>query len=222
MIFYFFGVCLQSRCNRNQTAEETLDKESSPNLQYSSSYHQPHVIPITHHHHHHLIQFPPNIIINDANHHITTTAADCSNNHNITAELEYVKQLLRRRTTPNSSSLYSSENYTHNNNISIPHRKLLCHLVEELLKPYAEIRPYRLPLAAAERWPDVVEKLCDKVKKLPRAKCEVLEDIDGIIEKDMDISGIGFEDQGDGIVKEIEKWIVEELLNETVRFFDEV
>ena len=113
------------------------------------------------------------------------------------------------------------ENYnTTHNRVSNSHRKLLCHLVEELLEPYLEVRPYRKAASPGEVWADVVEKLCEKVKRLPRAKCEILEDIDGIIEKDMEILGIGFEEEGEGIVKEIEECIVEELLNETVRFVE--
>ncbi|KAL0548608.1 hypothetical protein IC582_013063 [Cucumis melo] len=215
---------IQPPCKRNQGTNQTSDKESkryfqSPNHQQS------------------LIQLPPK---KDGNkpkpkHHIITTvaaaAANCNDNHEITAEVDYVRQILLRRSTTTSSSIFSSVflenvNYknAHNYKISIPHRKLLCHLVEELLKPYLELRPYRQGAWGGERWPEVAEKLCEKVRKMPRAKCEVLEDIDGIIEKDMDIVGIGYEEEkeeeGEGIVREIEEWIVEELLKETVRFVE--
>ncbi|XP_023553055.1 uncharacterized protein LOC111810568 isoform X1 [Cucurbita pepo subsp. pepo] len=209
---------MQSPCNRNQPANQTVDKESKRYLQ--SSNHQPH-IPIIHHHQH-VIQSPLSNSNKDGNN-PKQNAADCSYNHDIAAELEYIRQiLLRRRST--SSSVYSTvfpENYnTTHNRVSNSHRKLLCHLVEELLEPYLEVRPYRKAASPGEVWADVVEKLCEKVKRLPRAKCEILEDIDGIIEKDMEILGIGFEEEGEGIVKEIEECIVEELLNETVRFVE--
>ncbi|XP_038882171.1 uncharacterized protein LOC120073400 [Benincasa hispida] len=209
---------MQPPCKRNQCTDETGDKESKRYLQSNN--------------HQHLIQLPTNKDGNNPKHHITTTiaataaAANCSDNREITAELDYVRQILLRRSTTTSPTVYSSVflenlnyNNAHNYNVSISHRKLLCHLVEELLKPYLEVKPYRCP-ESAERWPDMVEKLCEKVRKLPRTKCEVLEDIDGIIEKDLDILGIGFEDESEGMVKEIEEWIVEELLKETVRFVE--
>ncbi|XP_022945048.1 uncharacterized protein LOC111449407 [Cucurbita moschata] len=203
-------------CNRNQAAVQTGDKESKRCLQ--SSNHQSH-FPI-HHHHQHVIQLPP---INNINITTASAAANRRNHHDITAEVEYIRQILLRRSTT-STSVYSSVNFLENcnthHNISITHRKLLSHLVEELLKPYIERRPYRR--TAAERWAEVVEKVCEKVRKFPRAKCEVLEDIDGIIEKDMDILGIGFEEEDEGTVKDIEEWVVEELLNETVRLVSEV
>lgn len=86
------------------------------------------------------------------------------------------------------------------------------------MKPHLELGPYYRE--AGSGWAEVGEKLCEKVRKMPRAKCEVLEDIDGIIEKDMGIVGIGYEEEGEGIVKEIEEWMVEELLKETVRFVE--
>ncbi|XP_022140850.1 uncharacterized protein LOC111011419 isoform X2 [Momordica charantia] len=190
-------------CNRNEGAETvTGDKESKPVLQLSTFHNNHKTL-----HHQHVIQLP-----NNNKHHIISAAAD---RHDITAEVDCVRKILTTRTNN------FLENNTTQKEVPIwhPHydTKLLCHLAEELLKPYVDtmMRPW-----AGVGWPALVEELCDKVRRYPRARCEVLEDIDGIIEKDMDRLGMGFEEEGEGIVTQIEEGIVEELLKETVRFVE--
>ncbi|KAJ6339256.1 hypothetical protein OIU77_007254 [Salix suchowensis] len=66
--------------------------------------------------------------------------------------------------------------------------------------------------------------LCKKVSSFPCADCQDLEDIDGLIDKDLpqlmkDQSEIAFGEEGEGIVMEIEKEIVETLVHETASIF---
>lgn len=69
----------------------------------------------------------------------------------------------------------------------------------------------------------VVERVWKRVGEFPRAKCEVLEDIDGLIEgEDMEREkdGEGLEEEGEGLVAEIEGNIWDTLVHETVTLID--
>ncbi|XVF50726.1 hypothetical protein PTKIN_Ptkin04bG0125800 [Pterospermum kingtungense] len=66
----------------------------------------------------------------------------------------------------------------------------------------------------------LIETLCSKIRSFPQADCRVLEDIDALIEKDLPEmkfqSLIAYDEEGKGIVTEIEKDILEALVHETV------
>ncbi|KAK7357386.1 hypothetical protein VNO80_16671 [Phaseolus coccineus] len=83
-------------------------------------------------------------------------------------------------------------------------RRLLFDLVDELLSEIL-IRPkcYRGTL---------LETVWERVRSLPRAKCEVLEDIDGLVE----MEEMREEEEEEGLVKEIEGNIMEWLVHETL------
>jgi hypothetical protein len=66
--------------------------------------------------------------------------------------------------------------------------------------------------------------LCTKLRSFPCADCHDLEDIDGLIDKDLpqlmkEQSEIAFGEEGEGIVMEIENEIVETLIHETAWIF---
>lgn len=58
----------------------------------------------------------------------------------------------------------------------------------------------------------LLETVWERVRSLPRAKCEVLEDVDGLVE----IVEMREEEEEEGLVKEIEGNIVEWLVHETL------
>ncbi|KAE8694712.1 hypothetical protein F3Y22_tig00110777pilonHSYRG00374 [Hibiscus syriacus] len=68
----------------------------------------------------------------------------------------------------------------------------------------------------------LTDVLCSKITTFPRADCRVLEDIDGLIEKDLaemkHQSIMAYEEEGEGIVVEIEEGIMESLLDTAVDF----
>ncbi|KAL4296254.1 hypothetical protein GQ457_12G007200 [Hibiscus cannabinus] len=65
-----------------------------------------------------------------------------------------------------------------------------------------------------------MEKLCSRIRSFPRSKCRVLEDIDALIGRDTPNvqlrSVMAYEEQGEGIVAEIEKGMLEALVRELV------
>ncbi|KAL7585895.1 uncharacterized protein LOC111901685 [Lactuca sativa] len=105
-------------------------------------------------------------------------------------------------------------------------RRLMFELVDELLaeilKPYMNLKPWVCPKTSDScgmRGSDLIKKLCEKIESIPAADCEVLEDIDGLIERDIGGSmrrlwSTAFEAEAEDIVKEIESEIVETLMHE--------
>lgn len=61
----------------------------------------------------------------------------------------------------------------------------------------------------------LIDALCSKIQDFPSANCQVLEDIDALIERDMKIGGsVFFEEEVESIVCEIEREIMEEVLHD--------
>ncbi|KAL0304200.1 UNVERIFIED_CONTAM: hypothetical protein Sradi_6288100 [Sesamum radiatum] len=67
-------------------------------------------------------------------------------------------------------------------------RKLVFQLVNELLaeilKPHFSLRPLIPPITRVEHFP-LVDELCKKIDSFPASNCQVLEDIDSLIDKDL-------------------------------------
>ncbi|TKY45093.1 hypothetical protein E2542_SST31379 [Spatholobus suberectus] len=109
-------------------------------------------------------------------------------------------------------------------------RKLLFDLVDEVLKEIlgSRGREKRLWFLKGVRCcrgsvEGLVERVWKRVGDFPRAKCEVLEDIDGLIEgEDMEREKDGerMEEEGEGLVAEIEGNIWDTLVHETVMVMD--
>ncbi|KAM7504688.1 hypothetical protein LguiB_003592 [Lonicera macranthoides] len=105
-------------------------------------------------------------------------------------------------------------------------RKLVFEVVDELLaeflKPYINLKPW-IASSGGERemnGSQLIERLCGRIREFPSANCEVLEDIDGLIGDDLRKSErrsmvIEEESESEGIVMEIEREIVETLVDET-------
>ncbi|TYJ19436.1 hypothetical protein E1A91_A09G191000v1 [Gossypium mustelinum] len=104
-------------------------------------------------------------------------------------------------------------------------RKLLFHLVDELLsgilKPYFNMKPWVIRVGPGFSYMDgsqLIDTLCSKIRRFPQSGCRVLEDIDALIDKDLpDIklqSVMAYEEEGEAIVAELEKGILEALLHE--------
>lgn len=97
-------------------------------------------------------------------------------------------------------------------------RLLLFHLVDELLGDI--LKPWGSSNGGGGcriQGAQLMETLCSKIRSFPCADCRVLEDIDGLIEKDLpEVRLVAFEEEGEEMVREIEKGIVETLVHETV------
>lgn len=120
-------------------------------------------------------------------------------------------------------------------------RKLIFQLVNELLveilKPYINPKPWirrRCGGGVVNRrkiygGAELIEEICRKIKNFPLANCQVLEDIDGLIDGDLRKSDVGlivsssssswswedYEEVGERIALEIEREIMEKLVHET-------
>lgn len=71
---------------------------------------------------------------------------------------------------------------------------------------------------------ELINTLCMRIQSLPSANCQVLEDIDALIDKDLRKKELGIrgrvfeeeEEEGESIVLEIERDIFESLVHESV------
>ncbi|KAK9292552.1 hypothetical protein L1049_020526 [Liquidambar formosana] len=112
-------------------------------------------------------------------------------------------------------------------------RKLIFHLIDEILvdilKPYINMKPWACvpPIHHDHgmKGSQLIEKLCTKIRSFPLANCQVLQDIDALIERDLheealprysQISSMAFEEEGEAIVLDIERDIMDTLVHETV------
>ncbi|KAK6250517.1 hypothetical protein SCA6_004522 [Theobroma cacao] len=135
-----------------------------------------------------------------------------------------------------STAILSNNNNNNNNRTKssqLSHRcnrKLLFHLVDEILieilKPYFNMKPWFTTVGHDVSHMDgsqLKDILCSKIRSFPRADCRVLEDIDALIDKDlpeMKVQSVtAYEEEGEGIVTEIEKDILEALVHETAADF---
>ncbi|KAK4431553.1 hypothetical protein Salat_0917400 [Sesamum alatum] len=97
-------------------------------------------------------------------------------------------------------------------------RKLIFQLVNELLaeilRPHFNLRP----LIPPHEHFHLVDELCKKIDSFPASNCQVLEDIDSLIDKDLRPSQSNglFEEEWENIACEIESEILESLVGETV------
>ncbi|KAF3433067.1 hypothetical protein FNV43_RR24169 [Rhamnella rubrinervis] len=110
-------------------------------------------------------------------------------------------------------------------------RMLLFHLVDEILvqilKPHMNMKPW-----VSSTWTtrssdhrscmegsQLIDALCMRIQSFPCADCQVLEDIDALIDKDLPQlkvqNATAFEEEGEGVVSEVEKDIVDTLVHET-------
>ncbi|KAK8537094.1 hypothetical protein V6N13_042042 [Hibiscus sabdariffa] len=107
-------------------------------------------------------------------------------------------------------------------------RKLLFHLTDEILteflKPFFNMKPWVISGLERECFSNMngsqlVDTLCSKITGFPRADCRVLEDIDSLIDRDLSETKlrtpVAYEEEGEGVVSEIEKDILEALVHET-------
>ncbi|CAN4085232.1 unnamed protein product [Withania somnifera] len=158
---------------------------------------------------------------------------------------QYIHRILKRtgldKSTPLSSAKWYSSLHpldpsifhylelfaTPNSTLTLrSNRKLIFQLVDEflidILKPCGKnnIKQYSRLMHGEE----LIDTLCARIRSLPSADCQVLEDVDALIDKDMqkwEIGGIlasstSFEEEVESIVCEIERDIMEELVHDTV------
>ncbi|XP_021765216.1 uncharacterized protein LOC110729738 [Chenopodium quinoa] len=125
----------------------------------------------------------------------------------------------------------TSDRFCEQLNLSI-NRKLIFHLVDEMLadmlKPYVKLKNHYHRRRHQKNHHDtqmngfqLVKTLCSKIRSFPSADCQTLQDIDALVEKDMPRIGatsdmIVYHDQGEGddIVTEIERYIMDSLVQE--------
>ncbi|XP_019200202.1 PREDICTED: uncharacterized protein LOC109193830 [Ipomoea nil] len=177
------------------------------------------------------------IIVRDTRHHRNGAAPSGHEE----AESQYIQRILKRTGVEKDSSVSLAKWYSSSHPLdpSVFHyielfhhpaiknsklrlrcnRKLVFQLVDELLagilKPYlGSPVGFRRHMNGSE----LMETLCLKVRSFPSADCQVLEDIDALIETDMEKSRNGAFYQGEeeeSIVLEIERHVVDELMHET-------
>ncbi|KAH8492487.1 hypothetical protein H0E87_021880 [Populus deltoides] len=140
---------------------------------------------------------------------------------------------LEHLTTPSSVTSTWENNRTLNRRSN---RKLLFNLVNEILvdilRPYINMKPWsRTSLGMFSQQDRIshmngshlVQMLCTKFRSFPCADCHDLKDIDGLIDKDLaqlkDHSEIAFGEEGDRIVMEVEKDIMDTLIHEMAMIF---
>ncbi|KAA8539858.1 hypothetical protein F0562_026550 [Nyssa sinensis] len=111
-------------------------------------------------------------------------------------------------------------------------RKLLFQLVDEilaeLLTPYINLKPWITSMTTDYKMSgsQLIDTLWAKIRSFPAADCQVLEDIDRLIDADLcknqvSLRAVAFEEEAEGIVAEIELDIVESLVHETaMEMFD--
>ncbi|CAI9774102.1 unnamed protein product [Fraxinus pennsylvanica] len=96
-------------------------------------------------------------------------------------------------------------------------RKLIFQLVNELL---VEILKPRTTRSCRLSGSDLIDRLGEKIQNFPSANCQVLEDIDALIDTDLckSSSSNGFyeEEEGDTVVSDIDRRILDSLVHETV------
>ncbi|GMJ06566.1 TON1 Recruiting Motif 25 [Hibiscus trionum] len=131
----------------------------------------------------------------------------------------------------NPSIFYHLEHFTACNKKTSPtqlslrcNRKLLFHLTDELLseflKPFFNTKPW-VPTENCSNIDGsrLIDTLCSKIMEFPRADCRVLEDIDALIGKDLPEmklrSAVAYGEEAEGVVSEVEKGILEALVQET-------
>ncbi|KAH0686319.1 hypothetical protein KY289_017074 [Solanum tuberosum] len=147
---------------------------------------------------------------------------------------QYIQRILKRtgldKTTPISLAKWYSPSHpldpsifhylelfnstTHNLALKC-NRKLIFHLVDELLVDILmKNNNFKHRSMDGE---ELIDTLCSRIRSFPSANCQVLEDIDALIDKDMEIgASVFFEEQVESIVCEIEREIMEEVVHDTV------
>nr|XP_043634982.1 uncharacterized protein LOC122606087 isoform X2 [Erigeron canadensis] len=174
-------------------------------------------------------------------HDITTTNGNGATGASFSGHFDYISKILSHtgieKTTPISITHWYSpshplhpsilENLNHPKTVT---NRLIFDVVDELLveilKPYISLKPW---VSSATRHQtrsrgrmfgtQLVETLCDKISCFPEANCQVLEDIDGLIECDMKsntkvIGEIAFEEEAEELVAELERDMVDTLVGE--------
>ncbi|XP_050387514.1 uncharacterized protein LOC126803828 [Argentina anserina] len=107
-------------------------------------------------------------------------------------------------------------------------RKLVFHVVDEILveilRPYLNLKPWVSSTSVTQygyKGSKLIDVVCYKLQSFPGADCRVLEDIDALIDEDLpeakvqSVMALAFEEEGEGVVREIEKDILDTLVHET-------
>lgn len=90
----------------------------------------------------------------------------------------------------------------------------------EISKPYVSLNPWGswVRFGHSIHGSELIEKICAKIRSFPSADCQVLEDIDALIENDLGRSelrgAVALEEEGEAIVAELEEDLVESLVHE--------
>ncbi|XP_043718063.1 uncharacterized protein LOC122666012 [Telopea speciosissima] len=117
-------------------------------------------------------------------------------------------------------------------------RKLLFQLVDEILvdlvRPYLKMKPW-LRSSSGGLFPvgiskdtqmtgvQLLERLWSCIQSFPAANCQILQDIDALVEKDIPDASmrsvLSYSEEGESIVFEIERYILDSLLHEIAAAF---
>ncbi|KAI3783906.1 hypothetical protein L1987_42996 [Smallanthus sonchifolius] len=162
----------------------------------------------------------------------TTTSTSAAATSSFSDHFDYISRILNQcginSTTPISLGQWHSHSHPlhpsffhhleklhHPTATATATRRMIFELVDESLVEILNQKPDSCVVYGS----DLIKKLCDRIGGFPAAHCEVLDDIDGLIEGDMGTSTrrlaeTAVEAEGEDIVKEIESEIVESLVHE--------
>ncbi|XP_043705418.1 uncharacterized protein LOC122655274 [Telopea speciosissima] len=114
-------------------------------------------------------------------------------------------------------------------------RKLMFQLVDEILvdelRPYLNMKPWLRCIDHGGFSPkdtqttslQLLERLWSRIQSFPAANCQILQDIDALVEKDLPDNNMRtlhlYSEEGESIVFEIERLILDSLLHETAAVF---
>lgn len=136
---------------------------------------------------------------------------------------------------PLDPSLFHNLRFSHSK-LELNEEKLVFDVVDELLveilRPCMNLKPWVNWIARNDQililmfgW-QLIDTLYARIRSFPSADCRVLEDIDAVVEKDLGsgrersaaaaVLALAFEEEGDGIVIEIEGDILDTLVHEMV------
>ncbi|KAM5557224.1 hypothetical protein ABKV19_024555 [Rosa sericea] len=107
-------------------------------------------------------------------------------------------------------------------------RKLVFHVVDEILveilRPYLNLKPWVGSTSVTKfgyKGSKLIDIVCYKIQSFPGVDCRVLEDIDALIDEDLpeskgqSVMALAFEEEGEGVVREIEEDMLDTLVHET-------
>lgn len=115
----------------------------------------------------------------------------------------------------------------------ISNRRLLFNLTNEILheslKPHLGLKPWLHPRKKQTNGEQLLQQLLSRLHRFPSAKCETLQDIDGLVGLDLEDANVrwggestAMEEESEWVVFQLERQILDSLLREEASFLMDV